>query len=74
MKMKTSMLIAVAVATIALGVNGASANEGWDLAHMTDTAPQSQVRSEDRPVASPRPAQVSTASQRFVEGWNFGNG
>lgn len=72
--MKTSMLIAVAVATIALGVNAASANEGWDLAHMTDMAPQSQVRYEQRPVPSPRSAQVSTANQQFVEGWTFGNG
>jgi len=72
--MKTSMLIAVAVATIALGVNAASANEGWDLAHMTDTAQQSQVRSEQRPVASPRTTQVSTAPRHYVPGWTFGNG
>lgn len=73
--MKTSMLIAAAVATITLGANAASANEGWDLARMTDTAPRTQAWSAKHPAAvAPRPTQVPNANQQFVEGWNFGNG
>lgn len=72
--MNTRILMAVAAATIALGVNAAYADGGWDLSRITEGAPQSQVRTVTTPVPAQRAAPVSEATLRSYDAWTYGNG
>lgn len=74
--MKTRMLIAAAVATVAFGVNVASANDGWDLSRMTETGPAAPAMSKPTSIqyTAERPAQVSSAKSQVAYDWTFGNG
>lgn len=74
--MKIRMLIAATVATVALGVNVASANGGWDLGRITESGPRAQAtwKPASNQSTAERPPQVSNVRSQVVYDWTFGNG
>lgn len=72
--MNTKILIAAAIATVALGVDAASANSGWDLSRITESAPQPRAQAAHNPTPAQRAAQVPASTLQFYAGWTYGNG